>query len=197
MEQGGRRIFAVKSENRQRAKGGAGYRRDDWSLIMWRVLFAKLDAWRYKRRVGWALALYRRGEVRRDGLALASISSNMEIEWRARDVHPWDRNRPQEERRIAFVAQTLSDTEAAILRLFEALPYIQALEIRVLGIGSVTPILGGTVYRDSLAEIRPDLSIGMRLRELGITFHSTGLQFESLADSGSSYLSSKVLLPMA
>jgi hypothetical protein len=157
---------------------------------MWRPVqrvFAELDAWRYQRRIQWALALHRRGEARRDGLELASICSNIEIEWSARDIHPWDCHRSPEEKRVAFVAQTLSDTEAAIGRLFEALPAIGALQIRVLGIRSSEPILGGTVYRASLSGIRPELSIGMRLRELGITYHSAGLRFESLADQGFVY----------
>jgi len=67
------------------------------------------------------------------------------------------------------------------------LPYTDSLQIRVLGIGSETPILGGTVYRSSLAESRQELSIGMRLRELGITYHSEGIRFESLADHGRIY----------
>jgi hypothetical protein len=137
--------------------------------------------------VQWALALHRRGEARRDGLGLASICSNIEIEWRARDIHPWDCDRSAEEKRSAFVAQTLSDTEAAILRLFEALPYVHVLQIRVLGNGSGMPIVGGTVYRSYLARIRPGLSIGMRLRELGMTYHSAGVRFESLAHHGGTY----------
>jgi hypothetical protein len=49
-----------------------------------------------------------------------------------------------------------------------------------MGVGSNTPILGGTIYRSSLADIPVGLATGMRLRQLGVTYHSTGFQFESL-----------------
>jgi hypothetical protein len=150
-------------------------------------LFAKLDSYRYNRKVRRALDLYLRGEVRRDGLQLTSMCSSLEIEWRARDVHPWDRDSRRDERRAMLVSQTLTDTEAAISRLFDSLPYVDVLQVRVLGVGSDTPILGGTVTRSSLEEVRDGLSIGMKLRELGITYHSEGLQFEPLPTNGHVY----------
>jgi hypothetical protein len=157
---------------------------------MWRGVqrfFAKFHPWGYQRHVKSALALYRRGEVRRDGLELKSLCSTVEIEWRARDIHPWDRQRPIDEKRAAFVAQTLADTEAAIFRLFQALPHVDWLQIRVFAMDPETPILAGTVSRAALRGIRPGLSIGMRLRELGITYHSAGLRFESLGDNAVIY----------
>jgi len=157
---------------------------------MWEIvknLRANLDSYRHARKVGRALALHLRREVRRDGLELTSICNSLEIEWRARDVHPWDRDCRPEERRAALVEQTLFDTEAAISRLFEALPFVHVLRVRVLDVGSNAPILGGTVHRSSLAEVRSGLSIGMKLRELGITYHSEGLQFEPLGHEGEVY----------
>jgi hypothetical protein len=150
-------------------------------------LFAKLDSYRHKRKVSRALDLYLRGEVRRDGLQLTSMRSSLEIEWRARDVHPWDRDSRRDERRAMLVSQTLFDTDAAIARLFDSLPYVDVLQIRVLGVGSDTSILGGTVTRSSLEEVRDGLSVRMKLRELGITYHSEGLQFEPLPVNGLVY----------
>jgi hypothetical protein len=86
-----------------------------------------------------------------------------------------------------LVAQTLFDTDAAIARLFDSLPYLDVLQIRVLAVESDIPILGGTVYRSSLKEVRGGLSIGMKLRELGITHHSAGLQFEPIPVNGHVY----------
>lgn len=150
-------------------------------------VIAKLDSYRHERNLRRALKLHLRGEVRRDGLELTSASSILEIEWRARDVHPWDRDCSGEERRGMLVLQTLFDTDAAIGRLFESLPYIEVLQIRVLAVGSDTAILGGTVYRASLKDVRSGLSVGMRLRGLGITYHSAGLQFEPLPVNGNVY----------
>jgi hypothetical protein len=150
-------------------------------------LFAKLGSYRYRRKVRRALDLYLRGEVRRDGLQLTSMCSSLEIEWRARDVHPWDRDSSRDERRAMLVSQTLLDTDAAITRLFDLLPYVDVLQIRVLGADSDAPILGGTVTRSSLEEVRYGLSIGMKLREMGITYHSEGLQFEPLPVNGHVY----------
>jgi hypothetical protein len=150
-------------------------------------LAARLDSYRYKRGIGRALALHLRGEARRDGLRLLSACSSLEIEWRARDLHPWDRDRPWDERRALLVRQTLFDTHAAISRLFDFLPYVDVLQLRVLGVESDTPILGGTVYRSALKEAREGLSIGMKLRQLGITYHSAGVQFEPLPANGDVY----------
>jgi hypothetical protein len=147
-------------------------------------VFAKVGLYGHRRNVRQALALHHRGEVRQDGLGLVSMCNTLEIEWRARDVHPWDRDGSSEEKRKRYVAQTLADTEAAISRLFERLPHIDVLQIRILGLESNTPILGGTVYRSSLSEAPVGLAVGMRLRQLGITYHSGGVQFEPLTDPG-------------
>lgn len=147
-------------------------------------LLRKLNAASYGRRVERSLALYNRGEARRDGLELITICHRLEIEWRARDVHPWDRDRADSEKRPAFVEQCLSDTEAAVLRLFDALPHLDARQLRVLALDSDEAILGGTVLRSDLSDLSPELSVGMRLRTLGITYHSVGSQFELLDTIG-------------
>ena len=84
---------------------------------MWRgmeSLIQRLDTLRYRRGVERALALHLRGEVRNDGLKLRKVSTQLEIEWQARDVHPWDRDDPPDKKALRFVRPSLADTEAAI-----------------------------------------------------------------------------------
>jgi hypothetical protein len=141
---------------------------------MWRLLksfLRKPDLWRYRRRIKRALALHLRGEARRDGLTVDSVSSRLEIRWRARDIHPWDRHLPKYEREVMFAEQALTDTEAAVARLFERFPEVDVIELSVLEPKSETLIAAGTVHRSDLNADRPRLlSVGMRLREVGITY---------------------------
>jgi hypothetical protein len=141
---------------------------------MWRPLqtfFRKLDLWRYHRCIKQALALHLRGEARRDGLTVDNVSSRLEIRWRARDIHPWDRDLAKYEREVMFTEQALADTEAAVYRLFERLPQVDVIELSVLEPKSETQIATGTVHRSDLNAARPDLlSVGMRLREVGVTY---------------------------
>jgi hypothetical protein len=133
--------------------------------------FCKVELLIYRNRVKDALALHRRGEVRRDGLKLDNVCNRLEIRWRARDVHPWDRDLPTYERESVFAEQTLADTEAAIVRLFERLPHVDVIEINVLEPTSKNLIAEGTVHRSDLNSARRCLlSVGMRLRELGMQY---------------------------
>jgi len=139
------------------------------------TLLRNLDDYRYKRNIERALALHLRGEVRSDGLDRASSTTHLEIAWRARDIHPWDPglvSRDQTAR--AFVEQALADTEAAISRLFEALPQVDVTILRIFEQGSDRLIISGTVSRADNSARDGELAIGMRLRYLGITYHSAG-----------------------
>jgi len=124
--------------------------------------------------------LHLRGEARRDGLKLKSMNTRLEIEWYARDIHPWDRDDSQEKRSALFVRGSLDDTDAAITRLFQTLPEIDVIELTVLQQHSECTIMAGTVNRSAVA---PDsrLSAGMRLWQRGIKYHSDGFRFEPLA----------------
>ncbi len=151
---------------------------------MWRILEDKLRDWkidRCRRRVERALGLNLRGEVRRDGLKLTHFQNRLEIEWRARDVHPWDRDLPPERRMPLFVEQVLADTEAAVSRLFEKLPVVDVIDLRVLHPDSGTVIIEGTVFRSTLNRNRHLLSVKMRLLELGISYRLVGSRFQSPA----------------
>jgi hypothetical protein len=146
-------------------------------------LFSKLDGRRYKHNIERALALHLRGEVRRDGLNPASLTTHLEIEWRTRDIHPWDRSLlSPAQRAAAFVKQSLADTEAAIYRLFEALPQVDVISLRVFDQTSEKAIISGTVSRPVPSARDEKLSIGMRLMYLGLTYHSAGSLFEPLEE---------------
>jgi hypothetical protein len=152
-------------------------------LHLVKKLLRKFDGHRYKRHIERTLALHLRGEVRNDGLDPINLTTQLQIEWRARDVHPWDRGRlSPAQRAAAFVEQSLADTEAAIYRLFEALPHVDVIALRVLDQTSESVIISGTVSRLAASARDQSLSIGMRLLYLGLTYHSTGCQFEPLED---------------
>ena len=142
---------------------------------MWRPLksfLRKSDLWRYHRRIKQALALHLRGEARNDGLTVDNVCSHLEIRWRARDIHPWDRHLAKYEKEVMFAEQVLLDTEAAVFRLFENLPEVDVLELRVLEPESETLIAAGIVHRSDISTTRCHLlSVGMRLREIGVQYH--------------------------
>jgi hypothetical protein len=149
---------------------------------MWRLLAnltKRLDTLRYRRGIERALALHLRDEVRSDGLTLKKVNNRLEIEWSARDIHPWDRNDPPEEKASLFVRQCLADTDAAVTRLFQTLPHVDMIALTVLEPHSENVIMAGTVDRYGV-EPGADLSVGMRLWQRGITYHSDGFQFEPL-----------------
>lgn len=150
------------------------------------TLLQNLGAYCYERGIKRAIALHVRGEVRRDGLNLGAVTTHLDIEWQARDVHPWDRGLlSPSERANAFVEQALADTEAAIHRLFASLPQVDAITLKVREMGSERLIISGTVLRPSTAARNQELSIGMRLRYLGVTYHSAGSLFEALEEDHS------------
>ena len=133
--------------------------------------FRELELWCHRRNINRALGLYLRGEVRRDGLSADHLSCRLEIRWQAREVHPWDRECTRTEREALFAEQALADTEAAIHRLFEQLPYVDVIDLAVLEPTSGSRVAQGTVHRSTLKTTRPRLqSVGMRLRELGVTY---------------------------
>jgi len=65
-------------------------------------------------RVRKALALNRRREARIDGLELRRLKTTLLVEWIAREVHPWDRNRPALSVQKLYTLQCLEDAQAAI-----------------------------------------------------------------------------------
>jgi hypothetical protein len=141
-----------------------------WGLAQ--IGIERIQTWKYRRAVHRALALNLRGEVRSDGLSLLRVRNHIEIQWRSREIHPWDADLPVEYRARLFHEQLMADTEAAILRLFEAFPQIDRIDLQVLDPASDNVIVSGAVHRSDLDEVGNLISVRMRLQGLGITFSS-------------------------
>jgi hypothetical protein len=151
------------------------------SRLPFRKLFSALSNL-YSVQIFWgkihrALALHNRGEVRSDGLLLTSARTRLQIEWIARDVHPWNRDLPSDQIEALFSEQCLADTSAAISRLFNEVPVLDSIELTVRRNPGEAPILAGTVYRKDLRE-NGHASIGMRLRTLGLRFKMSSTRLE-------------------
>jgi len=146
-----------------------------------------------KVRAGWklrrlrslldgALALNRRGEIRTDGLSLVNYSMKLTVSWRARDIHPWDRDLPDERIASRLVDQLMHDAEDAVERIFQAFPEANALDLSVFECDpeSNRVIMSGLVMRSDLGRSTA-ASIGMRLRMLGINYRLVNQGFEAIA----------------
>lgn len=123
----------------------------------------------FYRKIQRALALHWRGEARRDGLVLTAARTRLQVEWIAREVHPWDRDLPLPIAQRRFSEQCLDDTRAAIERLFNQFPMLDSIEICVKRNRSDPPLLSGTVSRRDL-----DL---VNFSSTTMTLHAFGLKF--------------------
>jgi hypothetical protein len=136
---------------------------------------------RLRRKVIGALEVNRRAGVRNDGLSLNSLRNRLEVEWQARGIHPWDNGLPPERAAQKFVQQCLADVDAAISRLFAALPDTDEIVLRVLDPTTGDPIVAGTVIRSEATAVSAG-SVGMKLKSLGLVFRLANWQFESLGN---------------
>lgn len=139
-------------------------------------LLKKLTSFAHHAGIEYALALNTRNEVKRDGLALRKTSNRLAIEWRARDIHPWDRDigcSPEEKERL-FNEQCFSDTEAAIRRLFSELPTIDEIQFRVVRLDSDDELLTGLVERPALEHTTTGATPRGRLHKMGINVCAIG-----------------------
>lgn len=151
-------------------------------------LLRKLHAsWKLRRAhkaLAAALALHRRAEVRPDGLSMIDYSVELKVSWRARDIHPWDRDLSEERIAPRLVDQTMHDAEDAIERIFKAFPEAGTLDLKVLmkepDCNQV--IMAGRVMRSELGRFA-SVSIAMRLRMLGINYHLVDHRFETIGTS--------------
>src|SRR5262245_34559587 len=127
---------------------------------------------RFRRIMTKALALTPRGFVPRDVLVLSKLSGQLQVEWRARDIHPWDRDQPAGRQAELFRELALHDTADAVVRLFQILPEMDALDIRVLGPRDASEplMLAGTVTRSEAFAARSLSSPGMRLMVMGVRY---------------------------
>jgi hypothetical protein len=131
----------------------------------------------YRRRIQHALELHRRGEARKDGLQLGNLQHRLEILWRARDTHPWDRHLPPALKRSRFIEQALVDTEAALARLFKAVQEVDVIDLCVTDPASEATLLSGTVTRSDFQNMRPSPSVRMRLSQIGVNLESLEMDY--------------------
>ena len=118
-----------------------------------------------------SLALWPRGGVVNDRLLLHKLSGQLQLEWQARAVHPWDRDLPTCRQLEAYFEQAVADTDFAIRRMFQRLPEIDVIEIRVLDTQDPTKImLAGVVTREDALAADLSYSPKMRLKMMGIQY---------------------------
>ena len=125
-----------------------------------------------------ALKSHRQGRV--DGLELKGLKTTLQVEWIAREVHPWDRNRPPMSVQKLYTLQCLQDTHTAIEGLFNEIPEVEALDIRIFSAPSQSVVIAGLVHREDLTHAVFD-SPAMNLKTLGVSFRMSNWRLEPLA----------------
>jgi hypothetical protein len=126
---------------------------------------------RWHHRITGALELEVRGAVAHDQLRVKRCATQLVIEWFARDVHPWDRDLAPEQQARRFVERAVIDTVAAIQQLFDGVPEIDCLHVRVWDrTPPCEPVLAGTVSRAEFEECQEHRSPIMTLKSLGLVF---------------------------
>jgi hypothetical protein len=140
-----------------------------WGWRRWLGRFAEdRERRRLHGRVKRALQLPPRGGCGDDSLAVKHVSTELRVEWGARDVHPWDRDLPAHQRHELFLEQCRRDTIVAVQRLFDQLIEIDVIEIRVVEPPPSSRILlAGTVSRHDLTLVTTPSS-RMQLKLMGI-----------------------------
>jgi hypothetical protein len=134
-----------------------------------------------------ALAL-KRYDVRHDGLPLTGMSFRLAISWRARNVHPWDRDLADDKKAHQLAEQTFADTAAALEQLFIALPDVDLIDLKVLEADEKKHgiLMSGSVSRNDFDAWHPS-SIPMKLRLLGVNFNLVDTHLEPLVATGSEH----------
>ncbi len=129
-----------------------------------------------------ALSLRPRGAIGNDGMVVRNLSARLRVQLLARAIHPWDRDRPASERSELFVQQCLEDVSTAIPKLFRSMPEIDEMEITVLDPRKKNAIIAGVVKRaDALTS--NCLSVGMKLKAMGLAYGRSNSGFERLDEN--------------
>jgi hypothetical protein len=133
------------------------------------------------------LALKRHRQGRSDGLRLKRLKTisqaektTLHVEWIARAIHPWDRNRPPQSLQKLYTQQSLEDAQTAIHNLFDEIADVEAIAVRVFSSASEPPVMAGIVRREDLRRSIYD-SPGMNLKTLGVSFNLNDWRLEPLA----------------
>jgi hypothetical protein len=113
---------------------------------------------------------------------MTSACATLQVEWLAREVHPWNRDLPDDQLERLFTQQCLDDTDAAISRIFKEIPVLDTIEVCVRRRPDGPALLAGTVRRNAL-EMNDHASVGMRLRGLGVRFRINNLRLEESSGS--------------
>jgi hypothetical protein len=128
-----------------------------------------------------ALSLRRRGGLGNDGLVVQNLFARLRMQLLARPIHPWDRDRPANERNEIFVQQCLEDVSIAIPKLFRSMPEIDEMEITVFDPRDKSAIIAGVVTRmDALASNA--LPAGMKLKAMGLSYGRSNSGFERMEE---------------
>jgi hypothetical protein len=140
-------------------------------------------------RVRKALALRRHRQGRSDGLKLKRLKTishakrtTLHVEWIARAIHPWDRNRAPLSQQKLYTQQCLEDAQTAIHSLFEEIAEVEAIAVRVFSSPSQPPVMAGIVHREDLMHAVYN-SPGMNLKSLGMSFKMNDWRLEPLAST--------------
>jgi len=138
-------------------------------MTFFKNILRRLNKYDNSRGIGNALALHHRGEVRTDGLTLIRATHRLEIAWRAREIHPWDRDSERANHEFQFTEQSLADTDSVLSRLFNTLPEVDVIDFSVVHPGSDVPILAGSVERTAAVPSTRSLSPRTRLWHRGVS----------------------------
>jgi hypothetical protein len=130
-----------------------------------------------------ALALAPRGAVPNDVLVLTNLSiPPLQIEWRARGLHPWDRDLSPALRIKLFHEQALQDTEDALRRLFSVFPGMEQIVFRVLEPAAPNRVIAaGNIARGEFDAADRFPSLRMRLHMMGVRIATAGGELEPVA----------------
>ncbi|HEV7967027.1 MAG TPA: hypothetical protein VGP19_05625 [Candidatus Acidoferrales bacterium] len=130
-----------------------------------------------------ALSLRPRGAVGNDGLVVQELSARLRVQLLARPIHPWDRDRPANERGELFVQQCLEDVSTAIPKLFRSMPEIDELEVTVFDPRGKSTIIAGIVKKNDALNSDNCFSAGMKLRAMGLTYGRSNSGFERMDEN--------------
>jgi hypothetical protein len=180
-------LIVCSGSNPRGWTGAIGKYRPDWTMakpVMKLCEFSRSESV-LQRMARKALKLAPRGGVRGDVLILNKLSlvadDELRLEWWAREAHPWDRDLPSLRQSELFCQQALRDTEAALRRLFQMIPYVEQIDFQVLERNVSNPvILAGNVERTDVIAASYSPSIKMRMITMGVRFLMVGGHLEPL-----------------
>lgn len=127
-----------------------------------------------------ALRLHLCGVPHRDDPKLMDMTVRLQVRWRARELHPWYHDLPDQAAR-ELAQQTLSDTDTVLERIFAACPDADVIELTVIepNPDGNRRVMFGTVRRDEFAQWHPP-STDMRLRLVGLHYRLVDEKLEPL-----------------